>query len=270
MCARILVIEDNTTNLELMTYLLRAFGHSPLVARTGEEGIGSVERDRPDLVICDIQLPGIEGYEVVRHLKSRPDLLATPVVAVTALAMAGDREKALAAGFDGYISKPIAPETFVQQLDGFLRSEKRSTPVAPVPTASTPAPAPAKRTSILVADDSAINRDLIRSTLEPLGYRVAAAESVEAALALAEREPFDLILSDLNMPGSGGYDFIKAAKASPRLRAIPFLVITSSVWGNADRARSMASGAAGFIMRPIEPGQLLQQIEACLPAREDD
>src|SRR5687767_14702585 len=102
-----------------MVYLLRAFGHEPLVARDGEEGLEVARRGNVELVLLDLQLPKIDGYEVLRRLRSDPAWSA-PVLAVTALAMAGDRQKVLAAGFSGYITKPIAPETFVADIERFL------------------------------------------------------------------------------------------------------------------------------------------------------
>lgn len=121
MSARILIIEDNQTNLDLMVYLLRSFGHTPLLARGGVEGIEVAHREALDLIICDMQMPGMDGYEVARQLKNDAHLDQVPLVAVTALAMVGDRDRVLAAGFDGYIVKPIAPRTFVQQIESFLQ-----------------------------------------------------------------------------------------------------------------------------------------------------
>jgi CheY-like chemotaxis protein len=118
--ARVLVIEDNPANMELMTYLLRAFGHTVLEAVDGRQGVRVAAEARPDLVVCDLQLPVLDGYEVARTLKADPSLRATPLIAVTAFAMVDDRRKALAAGFDGYFSKPIAPESFISQLQTFL------------------------------------------------------------------------------------------------------------------------------------------------------
>lgn len=120
MSARILIIEDNPTNMELMVYLLRAFGYHPLLAHNGEEGVEVARREVPDLIICDVHLPKLDGYGVVAQLKQDPDLKDIPALAVTALAMVGDREKLLAAGFDGYIGKPIEPDTFVTQIESFL------------------------------------------------------------------------------------------------------------------------------------------------------
>jgi CheY-like chemotaxis protein len=121
--ARILVIEDNPANRELMVYLLKAFHHTPLEAADGITGLERVRLDLPDLILCDLQLPGIDGYEIARQLKNDPSLSPIPLVAVTAYAMVGDRDAVLAAGFDGYITKPITPELFVGQVEAFLSSE---------------------------------------------------------------------------------------------------------------------------------------------------
>ena len=120
MAARILVVEDNPANMELMGYLLQTGGHDLLYAHDGVEGIAVAEREHPTIVICDINLPRLDGYGVLRHLKARPELKDIPCIAVTALAMTGDREKLLDAGFDGYISKPIDPEIFVDSIEAYF------------------------------------------------------------------------------------------------------------------------------------------------------
>jgi CheY-like chemotaxis protein len=120
MGGRILVIEDNPTNLELVTYLLNAFGHTTIAARDGEEGVEAALRAKPDLILCDIALPKLDGYGVARRLRAASTLHGVPLIAVTASAMVGDRDKVVASGFDGYISKPITPETFVAEVEAYL------------------------------------------------------------------------------------------------------------------------------------------------------
>jgi PAS domain S-box-containing protein len=120
MGCRILVIEDNQANLELMTYPLAAFGHTTIAARDGEAGVAAARQALPHLILCDIALPVLDGYGVARRLKAEPGLAAVPLIAVTASAMAGDRDKIIATGFDGYISKPITPETFVADVECHL------------------------------------------------------------------------------------------------------------------------------------------------------
>jgi CheY-like chemotaxis protein len=128
MSARILVIEDNASSLELMIYLLKSFGHTPFRARDGEEGIQVARTERPDLILCDVQLTAMDGHEVCRRLKSDPVLRSIPLLALTAYAMVGDREKMLAEGFDGYLSKPVNPEQIMDQLAPFLSRRTRIVP----------------------------------------------------------------------------------------------------------------------------------------------
>jgi CheY-like chemotaxis protein len=132
MSARILIIEDNATNMELMRYLLQAFGHTTLAASDGRQGLVAARYEMPDLIICDIHLPKLDGFGIVRKLKEDPCTRVLPVIAVTAHAMVGDRDKLLDAGFDGYICKPIEPELFVTQIDAFLPLERRSARAAGV------------------------------------------------------------------------------------------------------------------------------------------
>jgi CheY-like chemotaxis protein len=118
--ARILCIEDNEQNLYLVTFLLRSKGYEVLQAREGREGIDAAMRNRPDLILLDIQLPSMDGYEVARTLRTDPDLSEVPIVAVTSYAMVGDREKALGSGCSGFIEKPINPDTFLAQIEEYL------------------------------------------------------------------------------------------------------------------------------------------------------
>lgn len=118
--ARILIVEDNAANLKLMAYLLGASGHEVEGCRDGRAGLDAVRRAAPDLAVCDVQLPSLSGYDIARALRADARFRALPLVAVTALAMRGDRDRALSAGFDGYIAKPIEPETFSAQVEAFL------------------------------------------------------------------------------------------------------------------------------------------------------
>jgi two-component system cell cycle response regulator len=120
--ALVLVVEDQDENLDLMVYLLTAFGHQTLVARDGAEGLAVAAQTRPDLVVMDLQMPVMDGYEATARLKADPGLAQIPIVAVTAYAMVGDQERILQRGFDGYLTKPIDPEVFVSELEKHLTS----------------------------------------------------------------------------------------------------------------------------------------------------
>jgi CheY-like chemotaxis protein len=120
MSEKILVIEDNEQNMYLTTFILQAHGHEVLQAWDGQEGIEIASKSVPALIVLDIQLPGMDGYEVAKSLKADPHLAEIPIVAVTSYAMAGDRERILDAGCNGYIEKPINPETFMNQIEKYL------------------------------------------------------------------------------------------------------------------------------------------------------
>jgi len=115
-----LIIEDNEQNRYLATYLLEKHGFRVISAVGGLEGLDAARTHAPDVILLDIQLPGMDGYEVARRLRGDAALGRIPVIAVTSYAMGGDRQKAYGAGCDGYIEKPINPETFVAEVEAFV------------------------------------------------------------------------------------------------------------------------------------------------------
>jgi len=117
---RILVIEDNEANLCLTKLILRKSGYLVIEARTGAEGVKSAVQEKPDLILMDIQLPDIDGLEATRRIRNSEVDGSVPIIALTSYALAGDREKSLAAGCTGYIEKPINPETFMAKIEEYL------------------------------------------------------------------------------------------------------------------------------------------------------
>jgi CheY-like chemotaxis protein len=118
--ATILVVEDNRLNLELVTDLLESAGHRVRTAASAEEGLRLAAEERPDLILMDIRLPGMDGHAAVRILKQSAAMRAIPTIALTAQAMKGDEATAKASGFDGYLSKPIDTRSFSDRIKAFL------------------------------------------------------------------------------------------------------------------------------------------------------
>lgn len=123
MKTRVLVIEDNELNLYLVRFLLERCNCEVAAARDGNRGLEMAAEVLPDLVILDIQLPGMNGYTVARRLRKIEALANVPIIAVTSHAMVGDREQTMAAGCTGYIEKPIDPHTFSREVLGFLATQ---------------------------------------------------------------------------------------------------------------------------------------------------
>ena len=120
MTKRILVIEDHEENRRLLRDLLTSAGYEMIAAVTGEEGLRLAEERRPDLILMDIQLPGLDGYEVTRRLKANPALRRIPVIVVTSYALSGDDVKAAEAGSDAYVAKPFSPRDLLAKIREFL------------------------------------------------------------------------------------------------------------------------------------------------------
>ena len=257
MSARILIIEDNPTNMELMVYLLRAFGYQPLLAHNGEEGVAAARRERPDLIICDVHLPKLDGYGVVAQLKQDPALQHIPALAVTALAMVGDREKLLAAGFDGYIGKPIEPDTFVSQIESFLPGE-----VSP--------PSDNDIATILIVDDHVLNREFLMTLLGYSGHRLLEASSGVEGLKVMEHEKPDLVISDILMPNMDGYEFVNRMRSKPELAQVPIIFYTATYREREAMAVAEACGVRWVLPKPSDPDVILKTVHEALGKAEQD
>jgi two-component system cell cycle response regulator DivK len=119
---RILVIEDHEENRRILRDLLTSGGYEIIEATTGLEGVSMAEQERPDLILMDIQLPGIDGYEATRRIKGTPALHRIPIIAVTSYALSGDDAQALEAGCDAYVAKPFSPRALLAKIREYLPS----------------------------------------------------------------------------------------------------------------------------------------------------
>lgn len=267
--ARILIIEDNPANIELMAFLLGAHGHTPLSAVDGARGVAAARSELPDLIACDVNLPGMDGFAVLAALKGEPALRAVPVLAVTALAMPGDREMVLAAGFDGYISKPIEPDSFVAELEAFLATDPVAAnvpaPVGPAAQVDQTAQAAQAAGTLLVVDDDRFMLGVLGDMLGGQPYRVLCAASGEEALSVLEREPVDVILCDQAMPGMRGTDVLaRAAERHPG--TVRLMLSGQTELGEIEAA--IASGVADdHYAKPLSAHALRERIDAAFRLR---
>lgn len=239
--AKILTLDDNAPSLELMTYLLKAFGHDVTAFNTSSCALEAAVANRYDLIVADVRMPDMDGIEFIRRYKAEAKTPA-PVIAVTAYAMVGDKERMIDAGFDGYIPKPIDPQSFKAEIDEKLSRLSHERP------------------AILVVDDIAVNLEVLDRTLTPFGYRVIRARSVREAMHKLNRERPALIMCDLHMPGGDGFELIEHVKRESALRDIPLLVMSSTAWQTAEKQRALELGAQKFILRPIEPHVLVSEV----------
>jgi two-component system, cell cycle response regulator len=264
--AHILVVDDNEDNLKLVQYLLKEFGHAPVGRDGAEAGLQAALREPFDLILIDILMPGIDGFELARRIRSEPLRSHTPLVALTALAMVGDRDRILASGFVGYISKPIKPRSFVMEVDAYLPPEKRSQRLPRLMTGASELPNPVvpRKAVVLVVDDVPENIGVIRAAIEPFGYHVVGTASVRQALAAAREQMPDLVVTDIHLSAQTGFDLLGELKSDDSTRSIPVMFVTSSKWSERDIALAVAAGVERVLERPIQPTRLLEEVEGAL------
>ncbi len=286
--ARILVVEDNQANMKLACILLRSAGHTLLCAVDAETGLTLARTDQPDLILMDIQLPGMDGLAATALLKQDPATAAIPVVALTAMAMKADEEKTRVAGCDAYIAKPLRYQELYAVIDtllekgeqkaasaaGSLHHALANTPPSGQQQAGFKPPShdEAQRNGrlILVAEDNETNQKVIVRQLALLGFSADVAGDGRQALELWRSGNYAMLLSDLQMPGMDGYDLIEAIRTQEQgLRRIPIVVMTASS-SKRDARRYGATDMDDYLSKPLQLSELKASLEAWLPAPASD
>ncbi len=259
----VLVIEDDPLNMKLMRGLLGLGGYRMLEADEAETGLQMAAEHRPDIILMDVNLPGLDGLSATRRLKADPALAAIPVIALTGLAMEGDREKALEAGCMDHITKPINTRNFLDGLGALLTpAPARTDGEAPPKNA-----APQQYSRILVVDDDPMNVKLVEGILKKEGYESLKAFGGEEALAMVSHHRPDLILLDVMMPGIDGYQVTRQLKGDPATAAIPIIMITA-LNGTEDKVRGLACGADEFLTKPVNAAELLARTKSMLRLKQ--
>jgi two-component system cell cycle response regulator len=251
----ILVIEDNELNLKLVIGLLTIGNFNSLSAPDAETGIHLARMHRPDLILMDIQLPGLDGLSATRMIKSDEKLKHIPVVALTSYAMQGDDQKAQAAGCDGYVTKPIDTRTFNKIVESFFEAASYDKETLEESIQSRPL--------ILIVDDEPKNIKLLRAKLSKTPYQIEQAVSGFEAIEKAQTLLPDLILLDVMMPEIDGYEVARRLKTDPKLNLTPIIMVTSLDSADA-KAKGMNAGAEEFMTKPIHTEELMARINSMI------
>ncbi|MFN2386500.1 MAG: response regulator, partial [Thermoanaerobaculia bacterium] len=255
--AKILVIEDSPDIRALMRMLLQSEGYDVAMAGDGQSGVAAARKERPDLILMDLSLPVLSGWEATREIKADPQIAAIPILAVTAHAMHGDRERALAAGCEGFIPKPIDEETFGRQVAAYLRPTSLLSAL-PEPRTGDANVEPGR---ILLVDDNPEVSAVIRQDLEAEGHEICGASTpAEAAAAFRRETPFDLAIVDVMLGGQSGYE-LTAELIARSSDYLPVLLVSA---GEIDRKKGYQVGADDFIGKPIESEELRARVRSLM------
>ena len=251
----ILVVEDNELNMKLVRALLHKDSYRVLEAGNAEQGLVLAREAKPDLILMDIQLPGMDGLSAVRILKKEPLLRNTPIVALTSYAMDGDGEKAKEAGCDGYLTKPVNTRNFSDTVRRLLQDG--------LPSSSRNLEGQPLRKKILIADDQPLNLKLLEAQLPSHQYEVFCAHNGEECLEKVTKDHPDLILLDIMMPGMDGYEVTRKLKRDPEFQGIPIILVTA-LGERKDKLKGLEAGADEFLNKPVHKAELLGRIRSLI------
>jgi two-component system cell cycle response regulator len=291
---RVLIVEDDQTSAHLLEELLATEGYRTEVASGGPEALGRARRDPPDLILLDVRMPDMDGFEVCRHLKADARTAAVPVLMVTALDNSRDKEAGLNAGADDYVTKPINPVDVVTRVRSLIRvshlnqeldralaylqeldmARRTANPATAGPALGPggweePAPpklaAPMRETApvVLLVDDDRLIRELYGKLLEGAGYRVITAASAAEAYPAAARG-VDVILLDVMMPEVSGLEALERLRRA--VPEVPILILTA--YQTAQNAiAALRGGAFDFIVKGLKREMLLNAVARAVERR---
>ena len=241
----ILVLEDDLTQLNLFSKQLSAAGYCVTPVVEGRLALVDCRTRRPDLVVCDLNMPGMDGFEFIRQL--RQGRCEMPVVVVTGQGKEKG-EEALAAGANTYLLKPVDRKELLSTVEkeiAAFRERARGSPK-----------------HILVFEDEPTTQRLMHKMLEPAGFRVTSVETGAAALEIVESDPPDLVVCDIVVPGIDGIELITRLRREQGYEA-PILVVSAHA-EEENRQATHTAGASAFMAKPVERCALLARVKELL------
>jgi two-component system, cell cycle response regulator len=275
---RLLLVEDEHVNRELFRRRLERKGYAVIAAEDGAGAVALTKSEKPDLVLMDLGLPDIDGWEATRRIKADPATTAIPVLVLSAHATTEAREQAFAAGCVEFETKPVNWEVLFKKIEDAIqkaleRGRAAALPdpgltgvvAAPPPRrASAPEPGPPKQ--ILVVEDNDANRAMLCRRLNKHGYATTEAADGQEALDAVRSRRFDLVLCDIMMPGVDGFEVLRQMRTDPDLQTVPVIMV-SALDEMAGVVRCIEMGAEDYLHKPYDPVLLHARVAACLDKR---
>jgi CheY-like chemotaxis protein/nitrogen-specific signal transduction histidine kinase/HPt (histidine-containing phosphotransfer) domain-containing protein len=266
----VLVVDDNATNRRILRDLLASWHMKPTAVAGAKEALAALNQaaaaGRPfALAVLDVMMPEVDGFTLAEQIKQRPELAQTALLMLTSSGQPEEAARCRALGIDTYLMKPVKQPDL---LDGILAALRLSLqrPGSARPGGAA-APEAGRPLRILLAEDNVVNQKLATRMLEQQGHAVTVAAHGKAALAALERQAFDVVLMDMEMPEMGGLE------ATVRLRGrekgtgrhVPVIAMTANAM-KGDRERCLDAGMDGYVTKPIQPAELWEALHALVPA----
>lgn len=274
---KILIVDDDPLNVKLMAAKLPRDRYETLKAYSGREALEKVTSGAPDIILLDIMMPGMDGYEVTRKLKNNPDTSDIPVILVTALDGTDDKVKGLEAGADEFLNKPVNSAELSARVRSFLRLKKyqdqlkiRSDSKKLFSTAEEEErylESTFDKPSVLLVEDDDKDVRLIQSYLNDEGYKLSLARDGEETLSRLRGEKVDLLLLDILLPGIDGFEVCRRLKDEEPTRDIQIVVITC-LQDMESKIKGLELGVDDFLVKPINKFELRTRLKALLKKKK--
>ena len=277
---RVLIVDDNVVDSDLMARLLTENKYDVLRAARGEEGISTAAREKPDLILLDLTMPGMDGFEVMEGLKRREETRGIPVVIYTAKDLTQrEKERLRRDAQRVFMKNPLDPVGMLAEIGALVKGLSGGAGAGPAETAHPADGAPdawaqtaaaveavareldrAGKKRILLVEDDAANQYTIEFLLKGEGYQVSIAENGREGIERAGELRPDVILMDMMMPVMGGHEATRVLKETPGLRDIPVIALTAAAM-TGDREKALAAGCDDYVSKPIDQSHLFSRVE---------
>lgn len=269
MSARILVVDDILPNVKLLEAKLKAEYYDVLTATSGAEALEIAEKEKPDVILLDVMMPGMDGFEVCQRLKGNPETVHIPVVMVTALTDATDRVRGLEAGADDFLSKPVNDVALMSRVRSLVRlkmivdewqiRENTASHLGAMDKEKTMMAESVENAHVLILEDNSMENNKMSETLKKDNTKVVAVTLGEQAMEEARYKDFDLIVVSLNMTNEDGLRMCSFFRSNERSRSVPILMVGEEQ--DMERiARGLEIGAHDYILRPLDRNEFLARI----------
>ena len=266
MSARVLVVDDILPNVKLLEAKLSSEYYEVLTAMNGEEALKKVDEENPDLVLLDVMMPGMDGFEVCTKIKENPANAHIPVVMVTALTDVQDKVRGLESGADDFLSKPINDTALMARVRSLVRlkmsndewraRENTANQLGVVDGAASAMSEAADKAKLLIIEDKDFEVNKIKDTLAIDEHDIMAVDSGMDAMQMIADHDFDMVVVSLNLQDEDGLRLCSHLKSNERTRSVPLVLIAGE--DDMDRiAHGLEIGAHDYILRPVERNELL-------------